>query len=327
MKLVIPGGSGDIGGFLVPQLRARGHSVTVLSRGGADRPPVRRWDGCTVGAWAEEIDGCDAVINLAGRSVNCRYRPSNLRQMMDSRVASTRAIGRAIAQANRPPWVWLQMSTATIYAHRFDAANDELTGQLGGEEPDAPPLWRFSTDIARAWERTLAEADTPRTRRVALRAAMVMSREPGATFDLLERLARFGLGGSIAGGRQWMSWIHEQDFVRAIEWLLERDDLEGPVNLAAPEPLPQAQFMAELRRACGRRFGLPASRWMLSVGAFTLRTEPELLLKSRRVVPRRLEAAGFRFDYPDWSSAARELTGRARPQSAPTTGSSWSPSP
>jgi uncharacterized protein len=317
MKLVIPGGSGAIGGFLVRQLRARGHAVTVLSRAGADRPPVRRWDGCTVGAWAEEVDGCDAVINLAGRSVNCRYRAANLRQMMDSRVDSTRAVGRAIARAKRPPRVWLQMSTATIYAHRFDAPNDEPTGQLGGEEPDAPRDWRFSTDIAQAWERTLAEAETPRTRRVALRTAMVMSADRGGTFALLLRLARLGLGGSIAGGRQYMSWIHEDDFVRAIEHLLGDESLQGPVNLAAPHPLPQAQFMADLRRACGRRFGLPGSRSLLSVAAFIHRTEPELLLKSRRVVPQRLTAAGFRFEFPEWGPAARHLVDRARAPERP----------
>jgi uncharacterized protein (TIGR01777 family) len=310
MKIVIPGGSGQIGRFIGRRLRAHGHDVVVLSRSGAIDGPVRRWDGCTLGAWVEVIDGCDAVINLAGRSVNCRYTPTHLRQMMDSRVQSTRAIGRAIAAARRPPRVWLQMSTATVYAHRFDAANDELTGQLGGDEPGAPALWRFSTDIARAWERTLAEADTPHTRRVALRSAMVMSAEPGGTFSLLHRLARLWLGGSIAGGRQYMSWIHERDFLRALELLLDRDDLDGPVNLAAPEPLPQGEFMAGLRRACGRRFGLSGNAWMFAIAAVIHRTETELLLKSRRVVPTRLLDAGFRFDFPRWAEAAQDLVRR-----------------
>jgi uncharacterized protein (TIGR01777 family) len=310
MKIVIPGGSGNIGRFLARKLRAHGFDVTVLSRSGGDSGPVRRWDGRTLGPWAEEIDGSDAVINLAGRSVNCRYSAAHLRQMMDSRVDSTRVVGQAIAAARRPPRVWLQMSTATIYAHRFDADNDEATGQLGGQEPDVPAYWRHSTDIATAWERTLQEAPTPYTRRVALRAAMVMSAEPGSTFALLVRLVRLGLGGSIAGGRQFISWIHERDFLRAIERLLADDRLTGPVNLAAPHPLPQGQFMAELRRACGRRFGLSGTRWMFELAALIHRTETELLLKSRRVVPGRLTATGFRCDFPDWPSAARDLVAR-----------------
>ncbi len=310
MKVVIPGGSGQIGRILARQLRTQGCVVTVLSRSGSDEGPVRRWDGHSLGPWAEEIDGSDAVINLAGRSVNCRYSPAHLREMMDSRVDSTRVVGQAIAAARRPPRVWLQMSTATIYAHRFDADNDEATGQLGGHEPDAPAHWRFSTDIAAAWERTLREADTPHTRKVALRAAVVMSAEPGGTFALLVRLVRLGLGGSIAGGQQYMSWIHERDFLRATQLLLQDDRLEGPVNLAAPGPLPQGAFMAELRRACGRRFGLSGTRSLFEVAAFIHRTETELLLKSRRVVPGRLLAAGFRFDFPTWRQAASDLVAR-----------------
>src|SRR5262249_20597003 len=156
--------------------------------------------------WAEEIDGADVVINLAGRSVNCRYTDANLKAMMDSRVDSTRAVGQAIENASRPPRVWLQMSTATIYAHRFDAPNDEVTGRIGGEEPDALSYWKFSIDIAKAWERTQQEANAPQTRKIALRSAMVMSPDHGGIFDVLLSLTRTGLGGPIAGGRQFVSW-------------------------------------------------------------------------------------------------------------------------
>jgi uncharacterized protein (TIGR01777 family) len=316
MKIVIPGGTGQVGAILARARRARGDEVVVLSRGGADGAAgdarIVAWDARTVGPWADEIDGADVVVNLAGRSVNCRYTPSNLEAMMTSRVESTRAVGLAIERATRPPRLWLQMSTATIYAHRFDAPNDERTGRIGGDEPDAPAYWKRSIEIARAWEQTLSEARTPRTRRVALRTAMVMSPDAGGIFDVLLGLARSGLGGAVGGGRQFVSWIHGADFVRAIEFLIARDDLDGAVNVAAPNPLPQREFMAALRAACGRRIGLPATRWMAEIGAFVLRTDTELLLKSRRVVPARLLDAGFGFEHPDWPAAARDLIARRR---------------
>jgi len=307
MKVVLPGGSGQVGGALARAFGARGHDVVVLSRSGAGDARVVAWDGRSLGPWAAELDGADVVINLAGRSVNCRYSEANLAAMMSSRVDSTRVVGAAIANAARPPRVWLQMSTATIYAHRMDAPNDEATGRIGGDEPDAPAYWKRSIEIATAWERTLDEADTPQTRKVALRTAMVMGAERGGIFDVLLGLTRRGLGGAIAGGRQFVSWIHEHDFLRAIDLLSERDDLSGPVNLAAPSPLPQRDFMAALRAAYGRRIGLPATRWMAGLGAFVMRTDPELILKSRRVIPGRLLDAGFRFEFSDWPAAARDL--------------------
>jgi uncharacterized protein (TIGR01777 family) len=310
MKIVIPGGTGHLGGILRAAFRSKGHEVVVIGRG--DAPGVVRWDGRNLGPWVSEIDGADVVINLAGRSVDCRYTASNLRQMTDSRVFSTRVVGQAIEQASRPPRVWLQMSTATIYSHRFDADNDEATGILGGEETDAPAYWRYSIDIAQAWERTLDEAVTPRTRKLALRTAMVMSTEPGGVFSIMLGLTRFGLGGTLGDGRQYMSWIHEDDFVRAIEFLIGRDDLAGVVNLAAPQPVPQREFMAALRQAWGIGFGLPGAKWMLEIAAMVHRTDTELLLKSRRVVPGRLLDAGFKFLHPDWAAAAENQVRRWR---------------
>lgn len=312
MKIVIPGGTGQVGALLARALLAKGHEVVVLTRSGTSAARVVAWDGRTVAAWASEIDSADVVINLAGRSVSCRYTRENLDAMMSSRVDSTRAVGLAIGQAKRPPPVWLQMSTATIYAHRFDAANDEATGVIGGEEADAPKYWAFSVEIAKAWERTQDEAATPGTRKVALRTAMVMSPDRGGIFDVLLGLSRSGLGGPVGGGRQFVSWIHERDFVRAVELLIARDDLRGPVNLAAPGPLPQRDFMAALRAAAGSRVGLPATKWMAEIGAFFLRTDTELLLKSRRVIPGRLLEAGFTFDYSEWPAAARDLVARRR---------------
>ena len=311
MKVVLPGGTGQVGGILDRALTAAGHEVVVLTRSPKGEREVG-WDGATLGHWAEVVDGCDVVINLAGRSVSCRYTDENLWAMMDSRVDSARVIGKAIAAAERPPRVWLQMSTATIYAHRFDAAHDETTGVIGGSEPGVPGYWAYSVDIARNWERAQAEAHTPGTRKVALRSAMVMSPDKGGVFDVLSWMARLGLGGPVAGGAQYVSWIHDEDFVRAVEFLIDRDDFEGAVNLAAPGPLPQRAFMRRLRAAWGVPVGLPATRWMAELGALALRTDTELLLKSRRVVPGRLSAAGFAFAYPEWESAAVDLVGRKR---------------
>lgn len=311
MRVVLPGGSGQVGRVLARAFRAQGHEVVVLGRRAAAAGVVL-WNGRDDGPWMTELDGADVVVNLAGRSVDCRYTRANLDEMMRSRVDSTHAVGRAIERAARPPRVWLQMSTATIYAHRFDAPNDEASGRIGGGEPDAPAYWGFSVEIAKAWEQAQRETETSATRKVALRTAMVMSPDRGGIFDVLLGLVRRGLGGPVGGGRQYVSWIHHRDFVRAVEWLIARDDFEGPVNLAAPNPLPQRDFMAILRRAAGVPIGLPATRWMAAIGAFVLRTDTELLLKSRRVVPGRLQEAGFRFDFPEWPPAAVELVAAAR---------------
>jgi uncharacterized protein (TIGR01777 family) len=315
MKVVLPGGSGHLGRVLSRALAGRGHEVVVLSRRAAGAGPWTRcvrWDGRTPGAWTGEIDGSDVVVNLAGRSVNCRYTAANLREMMTSRTDSARVVGGAIERAERPPRVWLQMSTATIYAHRYDAPNDETTGVLAGGEPGVPAYWGYSADIARAWEREQGRAETPQTRKVALRTSMVMSPEPGGAFEALLRLTRLGLGGPVAGGAQYLSWIHEDDLLRAIDLLIARDDLSGPVNLAAPEPLPYRDFLRSLRAAAGVPFGLAATRWMAEVGAFLLRSDTELLLKSRRVVPGRLLEAGFEFEFPQWPAAAEDLVRRTR---------------
>ena len=313
MKLVLPSGSGQLGSLLARAFAADGQEVVVLSRS-ATSGPVRsaKWDGKTLGPWAEELDGADVVINLAGRSVDCRYTHANRRRIMDSRMDSTRVVGEAILQAKNPPPVWLQMSTATIYAHRYDASNDEATGRIGGGERDAPDTWDFSIKVAKAWEATAEAFDLPATRLVLMRTAMVMSADKGGVFDVLLRLVRLGLGGTAGNGRQFVSWIHGDDFVNAARFLIEQEDLSGPVNLASPNPLPNRDFMRSLRRAWGQPIGLPATKLMLEAGAYFLRTETELILKSRRVVPGRLLDAGFAFDHPAWSEAARALCDQRR---------------
>ncbi|WP_329014808.1 TIGR01777 family oxidoreductase [Streptomyces sp. NBC_00690] len=311
MKIVIPGGTGQVGAILKRALDAAGHEVVILARRPRHEGEVP-WDGKTLGPWAAAVDGSDAVINLAGRTVSCRYTAANLQEMMDSRVDSTLVVGAAIADAARPPRVWLQMSTATVYAHRFDAPNDEFTGVIGGTEPGVPDYWAYSVEIAKAWEQAQQQAETPATRKIALRSAMVMSPDTGGVFAVLLGLARRGLGGPVAGGAQYVSWIHELDFVRAVEFLMNREDIAGPVNQAAPHPLPQRAFMHALRSSWGVPVGLPATKWMAEVGALALRSDTELLLKSRRVVPGRLSQAGFDFAYPKWSQAADELVHRVR---------------
>ncbi len=307
MKIVIPGGTGDRGRAAARHWTSAGHEVVVLTRS-PKGPGQVAWDAQTLGDWAVEIDGADVVLNLAGRTVNCRYNTENLRQMMDSRVRSARVVGQAIQQAKNPPKVWLQMSTATIYAHRFDAPNDEATGIIGGDEPNAPPKWIASIDIAKAWEGELEKADTPATRKVAVRASMVMGSEKGGIYDTLVRLARRGLAGRAGDGKQFISWIHEADFHRALDFIIEHEDLSGPVNVASPNPLANQEFNRILRQSLGMKIGLPSAKWMLEVGARLMGTETELILKSRRVVPGRLLEAGFQFDFPLWEEAAGNLS-------------------
>lgn len=313
MKVVIPGGTGQVGTLLSRAFHRDGHHVLALGRHPkATKWRTACWDARTLDGWERGVDGADVVVNLAGRSVNCRYGPANRKTIMQSRVETTRLVGKAIAEARRPPRVWLQASTATIYAHRFDAPNDETTGIIGGAEPEAPETWRFSIDVAKSWEAALDEADVPGTRKVKLRSAVTMSPDGGGIFDTLLSLVRCGLGGTAGSGRQYVSWIHETDFVRAVYWIIDHGDIDGVVNVASPHPLPNAAFMRELRTAWGAHFGLPAADWMLELGAVLMRTETELILKSRRVVPGVLLGSGFGFEFPTWPEAARDLCRRWR---------------
>jgi uncharacterized protein (TIGR01777 family) len=308
LRIVLPGGSGQVGRLLARHFHDQGHAVTVLSRRPLKMPwRFVYWDGQRSGEWTRELDGADVVINLAGRSVNCRYTAENRQEIMNSRIFSTHAIGQAIARSSRPPALWMNASTATIYRHALDRAMDETTGELGGDEPGAPSTWRFSIQVATRWEETFFSAATPGTRKIALRSAVVMSATRGGAFNLLSNLVRAGLGGKAGSGNQFVSWIHEADFTRAVDFLIAHERLGGCINISSPNPLPNRDFMRSLRRAWGVPIGLPASAWMLEMGAFFLRTETELILKSRRVVPGRLLNAGFQFAFPDWKLATTDL--------------------
>ena len=304
MKIVIAGGSGYLGRLVAKHFGARGWEVLTLARGkvklAGEFEKAAEWDGKSPGAWVSQAKGAQVWLNLAGRTVNCRYSKKNRAEMMSSRVDSTRALGAALAAMapGERPKVWLNSSTATIYRHAEDRAQDEATGELGKG---------LSVEIAKAWEEAFFSSAQEGTRMVALRSAMVFGPGADGVYGAFAGLAKLGLGGAHAGGRQYVSWVHIEDFCAALDFLLARGDLAGPVNIAAPGPVPNAEFQRSLRESFGVPFGLPMPEWLLEVGAFFRRTESELLLKSRRVVPGRLLAAGFAFRYPEVAGALGHL--------------------
>jgi uncharacterized protein (TIGR01777 family) len=315
-KIILAGGSGFLGQALAQCFAAQGRQVVVLTRHpGVETSSAREvaWDGETLGEWVEELAGATAVINLAGRSVNCRYTKTNRRILIDSRVKPTRILGEAIAKCAPPPPVWLNASSATLYRHTFGTPWDETGTDF---TPTAEAKDAFSIDIIHAWEGAFDAAPTPQTRKVALRTAMVLGHGNNSVLPMLCRLARFGLGGRMGSGKQFVSWIHEIDFCRAVEWLLAHDEVSGPVNLAAPNPVTNAEMMRLFREIVKAPFGLPAMVWMLEIGAFFLRTETELILKSRRVIPGKLPAGGFAFRFPTMREALQDLL--LHPTSNPT---------
>lgn len=317
MKIVIAGGSGQVGTILARHFHRQAKEVVILSRTQRESPcRTVIWDGTTLGPWQRELDGSDVLINLSGRSVNCRYHQANRSAILNSRVVSTKLLHQAVASAKHPPAVWLNASTATIYRHALDRPMDEATGEIGGQEADAPDTWRFSIRVATAWEEAFFAIPTPGTRQVALRSAMTFSPDRGGVFDVFLRLVRYGLGGTVLPGDQFVSWIHEDDFARSVDFLISNQKMEGVVNLASPNPLPNREFLRILRETWGTRIGLPTTRLMLEVGTFLLRTESELVLKSRQVVPSCLLHAGFTFDFPAWPDAATDLVARWRQSTA-----------
>ncbi|WAB83394.1 DUF1731 domain-containing protein [Microcella daejeonensis] len=315
-RVVIAGASGFIGGRLESAYQQRGWRVDRIGR----RERVRWGDAAGI---ADLLDGADVLINLAGKSVNCRYTAANRAEILRSRVETTRELGLAIARAGTPPPLWINASTATIYRHAMDRPQTESTGEIGRG---------FSVSVATAWEEALLDPDLPGTRRIALRLPIVLG--DGSALAPLVALTRLGAGGAqsdgrwfpsrrrrAAGtenpqrsrdGRQRFSWVHLDDVVRIIEWFEGRPGIEGPINAAAPNPETNAELMAHLRRILNRPVGLAMPRWMLELGSIAIRTESELVLKSRWVVPERLEAAGFRFEHPHLEEALRSILSPSR---------------
>jgi uncharacterized protein len=318
LRIVIPGGSGQIGRLLARFFQERGHHVTVLTRAPFTAPwQTVHWDGLTLGPWVQTLEGADVCIHLSGKSVNCRYTARNRRELHDSRIGPTLLLHRAFAELENPPRVWMNASTATIYRHSLDRPMDEFAGEIGGNElisarRRAPEKWNWTIQLVKDWEAAFFSTRTPRTRKVALRTSLVFSPEPGSIFAVLSRLVRVGLGGTQGNGHQFVSWMHESDFARAIEFLIEHEEIDGPVNLAAPNPLPNREFMAAFREAWEMPNGIWAPAPAIAAGSFFLRTEPELVLKSRYVVPGRLLAAGFPFEFPTWPEAVEDLVRKYR---------------
>lgn len=308
-RLVVAGGSGFLGRAVARHFTALGWEAVILSRSRPAAPAPGRWvawDALRQGEWVRELDGASALLNLAGRTVNCRYSAANMLEIYTSRLDSTRALGRALASVDRPPRVWLNSSTATIYRDARDHPQDERTGELGSG---------FSVDVARRWEAALMEESLPHTRRVALRTAMVYGVGTGGIMETTDRVVRLGAAGAMAGGGQMVSWIHERDFCRAAQFLIDSSPesaLSGPVNVTAPHPLPNAAFLRAYRDAWGVPVGVPSTAALIGLGAAVMGSEAELLLKSRWVVPTRLLDAGFTFEYPTWPQAIRELVAQAR---------------
>jgi uncharacterized protein (TIGR01777 family) len=306
-KIILAGGSGFLGGELAKHFTTLGWEIVVLTRTPKPRSDQARevaWDTKTLGSWAQELEGATAVVNLTGRSVDCRYNAKNRREIMDSRVNSTRVVGEAIARCKLPPRVWFNSSTATVYQHTFGKPHDESSQEMDSAK-DAKDA--FSVEVAQAWERTLQEAKTPDTRKIALRTSMVLGLGCNSVFPVLRRLTKFGLGGRQGSGKQFVSWIHFTDFCRVVEWVIAHDELAGPINQCAPNPLPNAEMMRCFREVCRMPIGLPATEWMLEIGAFFLRTETELIFKSRRVISTRLPASGFTFQFPTFREAITDL--------------------
>jgi uncharacterized protein (TIGR01777 family) len=301
-KIILPGGSGFIGQELAKYF-GKENDVVILTRQQKDVKTNRnnfssltkeeqkqlrwvKWDGKTIGGWKDELEGASLVINLAGKSVNCSYNEKNKKEIFDSRTNATAAIGEAIRQSSKPPELWINASSATIYRHAEDLPQDEFTGEFHDD---------FSVQVCKRWEKTFYEQLTPQTRKVALRMAITLG--PGGILIPYFNLLKFGLGGPQGSGRQMYSWVHIEDTCRMIEWIYDHKELEGTFNCTSPNPVSNKIFMETFRNVTGHIIGLPAFDWMLKLGAPIIGTEVELVLKSRWVVPTKILQTGYQFTF------------------------------
>lgn len=299
MKIILAGGTGFIGKHLSAYFMQLGDEIVILSRSkthGKDKLRFVQWDGETLGDWKNEIEGADVVINLAGRSINTRYTEKNKKEVLESRINATHIIGEAIKQCKTPPKVWMNMSSATIYENSETEPQDEFSGKIGDD---------FSMNVCKAWEKTFYNAVVPDTRKIVARLSIVLGDDGGA-LKPFRNLARFGLGGKMGSGKQMMSWVHIDDVVGAIDFLIRHETLSGIFNITSPNAISNKEFMKTLRKAVNMPIGIPSAEWMIKIGAFVIGTESELILKSRWSVPKKLLEAGYIFKFPDISFLLRQ---------------------
>ncbi|MCB0493087.1 MAG: TIGR01777 family oxidoreductase [Cyclobacteriaceae bacterium] len=297
-KIILAGGSGFLGKCIIDHYRDA--QIVVLTRGKSNtRENVQyvNWDGKTLGAWAEQFEEAEVLINLNGKSVDCRYTEANKKLIYSTRLESTEVLGKAIQQCENPPKLWINSSSATIYRHALDRPMDEVNGEIGTG---------FSVDVCQQWEKTFNSIETGSTRKVAIRTAIVLGKNRGA-LKPLKNLARLGVGGKQGPGNQYFSWIHEQDFVNIIDFIIKHEELNGEINVSSPNPVTNEHIMQALRKAVNVPLGIPMPSWLLEFGAILIGTETELVLKSRRVVPKRLLDAGFKFKYLEIENALTDL--------------------
>ncbi len=299
-KIIIAGGAGFLGNTLTQHFKSKAEEIVILTRGKTvkrNNVQYLTWDAQTLSGWEKQLDGADVLINLTGKSVDCRYTQKNKEEILLSRVRSTQVLNEGIDTCANPPKVWLNSSTATIYRHSEDKEMDEFEGEIGFD---------FSMNVAKAWERAFFETSNPAVRKVALRTAIVLGKKGGA-FSPLKSLAKIGFGGTQGSGQQFVSWIHEHDFCRAVEFIINNNSIDGVINIVAPKPIVNREFMKTLRKSLNMPFGIPLSASLLSIGARIIRTETELVLKSRRVIPKRLKETGFEFVFPKLKSTLENL--------------------
>ena len=292
-RIVIAGGTGFIGKYFAENFQSLGYEVQIISRG----TNYINWENTR--AIKEALDGAELLINLAGKSVNCRYNAKNKKEILNSRTHTTQVLGNALHECRKTPALWINSSTATIYRHAEDRPMAEKHGEIGSG---------FSVDVAKAWEETFFNFKLAQTRQVALRIAIVLG-DSGGVMNPYKNLVRFGLGGNQGSGRQMFSWIHIEDLFQIILFLMKNKELEGTFNCSSPNPVTNRELMAHLRRSMDKQFGIPTPAWMLKMGAILIRTETELVLKSRWVIPERLEQAGYRFKYSHLENALKEING------------------
>lgn len=299
-KIVLAGGNGYLGKVLAKYYSELAHEVIILSRkavplNGNIKTVV--WDGVNEGEWIDVLEGADLLVNLCGKNVNCRYTEKNKAEIISSRVNPTALLGKAISKLKSPPELWINITSATMYRHAEDHPQDEETGDVG---------YGFSIDVCKIWEKTFFETHTPSTRKIALRMGIVLGRTDGV-FPRLLNLVKFGLGGKQGDGEQYVAWIHEQDVAKSTEWLIQHKELTGVVNCTAPEPVKNADLMRCIRNAYGIPFGLPSPAWLLELGARIIKTETELILKSRWVLPKRLTDSGYQFLFKRVDYAVKDI--------------------